>query len=134
MRKTKIRQADRSEYKNYLKVAEEYLASARDNLEKRRFIPSCGDAVHAVIAAGDALTIFFLGRRGAGQNHLETIHLLKQTSPGDEELPHQIVRYQRVLGVKDAAEYGGGRVNEEDALSSIRDAERFFSFVLQRLK
>lgn len=134
MKKTRTRQADRSEYKNYLKVAQEYMESARANLENRRFIPACGDSVHAVIAAGDALTIFFLGRRSTGQNHLDTIHLLKQAAPGDNDLSHQIVRYQRVLGVKEAAEYGGGRVNEEDASSAVRDAERYISFVQQRLK
>lgn len=134
MKRVPGREVHRSEYRSYLKVAQEYLASARDNLEKKRFVPACGDAVHAMIAAGDALTIFFLGVRSASQNHLDAIHLLKQVAPQDEDLRHQITRYQRVLGLKDAAEYGGGKVKEGDAQSAIRDAERFLSFVLDRLR
>lgn len=134
MKKIRIRDTDRSEYRSYLKVAQEYLESAKDNFAKGRFIPACGDAVHSVIAAGDALTIFFLGRRSAAQSHIDSIHLLKQVAPADEDLGNQITHYQRILGLKDSAEYGGGNVDRNDAESAVRGAERFLSFVQKRLQ
>lgn len=134
MKKVRSREVDRSEYRAYLKAALQYLESAQDNFARKRFIPACGDAVHSVIAASDALTIYFLGRRSAGQSHLDAIHLLKQVAPGDGELSHQTTRFQRVLGLKDAAEYSGGKVDEKDAESAVRDAERFLSFVRVRLR
>lgn len=134
MKKVRNREVDRSEYRAYLKVAQEYLASAQDNLTKNRFIPACGNAVHAVIAAADALTVFSLGRRSTGQSHMDAIHLLKQVAPDEEDLRQQITRFQRILGLKDAAEYLGGDVDQDDARSAIRDTERFLSFVRNHVR
>lgn len=41
--------------RSYLRKAEEYLASAQDNLDLGRATPAAGDAIHAGISAKDAL-------------------------------------------------------------------------------
>ena len=41
--------------KGFLTKAEEYLASAQDNLARERFTVATGDAIHAGISAKDAL-------------------------------------------------------------------------------
>ena len=41
----------RNHAKAFLKKAEEYLASAEDNLELGRYTPAAGDAIHAGISA-----------------------------------------------------------------------------------
>jgi hypothetical protein len=40
--------------KAFLTKAEEYLASAEDNLVAQRYTPATGDAIHAGISAKDA--------------------------------------------------------------------------------
>jgi hypothetical protein len=41
--------------KSYLKKAEEYVASAEDNLAAARHTPAAGDAIHAGISSKDAI-------------------------------------------------------------------------------
>lgn len=133
MKKRKTKEVPKSDHHGYVKTAKEYIEGAQDHYKKERFIATCGDCVHGMIAAADALTIYFLGRKSASQNHTEAIHLLSQVSQNDESLLQQINRFQRVLGLKNAAEYDGGKVNQRDAESALRDAQRFFEFVLHRI-
>lgn len=133
MKKTRVRELEKNSYHDFLKTAIEYVEGARDHFHKKRFIACCGDAVHGMIAASDTLTIYFLGKKSAGQNHLDAVKLLKQVSPGDEELNKQLMKFQRVLGLKSAAEYEGGKVDQKDAEAALRDAERFLTFVQQRI-
>lgn len=133
MKKSRIKEVPKSDHHGYLKAAREYVEGAKDHYAKERYIATCGDCVHGMIAASDALTVFFLGRKSAGQNHLDALNLLRQVAPGDEVLSQQIPRFQRVLGLKNAAEYDGGKVNQRDAESALRDAQRFLEFVIKRV-
>ncbi len=45
----------RNHAKSFLRKAEEYLASAEDNLAADRYTPAAGDAIHAGISAKDAI-------------------------------------------------------------------------------
>ncbi len=133
MKKTRTRDLQKNDFHGYLKTAIEYVDGSKDHYSKSRFIACCGDAVHGMIAASDALTIFFLGKKSIGTNHLDAIKLLRQVSPSDDELNKQLVKFQRVLGLKSTAEYGGGRVDQKDAEGALRDAEKFLLFVRHRL-
>lgn len=132
MKKSRTKEVPKTDCHGYLKTAKEYVEGAKDHYEKKRFIATCGDCVHGMIAASDALTIFFLGRKSAGQNHMDAINLLRQVVPNDDPLSREITRFQRVLGLKNAAEYDGGRVNQHDAESALRDARKFLDFVVSR--
>lgn len=134
MKKTRTKEVPKTDHHGYLKTAKEYVEGAKDHYAKERFIAACGDCVHGMIAAADALTIYFLGRKNAGQNHMEAVGLLRQVSTNDERLSQQIIRFQRVLGLKNAAEYEGGKVNQRDAESALRDAQRFLEFVIERIR
>lgn len=134
MRKSRTKDIPKADYQGYLKTAKEYVEGAQDHYAKERFIAACGDCVHGMIAAADALTIRFLGKKSAGQNHLETVFLLCQVSSDDSQLSQQVTKFQRVLGLKNAAEYDGGKVDQRDAESALRDARRFLEFVVNRIK
>ncbi len=133
MKKIKTREVDHSQWSNYLKVAKEYLAGAKDHHKSRRYIGCCGDAVHCVIAANDALTIRFLGKKSVSSNHSDASTLLRQTSPDDKDILHQMARFQRIIGLKNVAEYDGGKVDEKDADMSLKDAQRFLEFVEKKI-
>jgi hypothetical protein len=56
----------RNHAKAFLQKAEEYLASAEDNLERRRYTPAAGDAIHAGIGAKDAIVTALTGSTTKG--------------------------------------------------------------------
>lgn len=53
----------------FLRKAEEYLASAEDNLVAERHTPAAGDAIHAGINAKDAIVTGLTGATRKGQDH-----------------------------------------------------------------
>jgi uncharacterized protein (UPF0332 family) len=134
MKKSRTKEVPKSDHHGYLKTAKEYVEGAKDHYAKERYIATCGDCVHGMIAASDALTIYFLGRKSAGQNHMDAINLLRQVAPHDDQLSREMTRFQRVLGLKSAAEYGGGKVDQRDAENALRDAQRFLEFVTNRIR
>ena len=55
--------AQRNYAKSFLKKAEEYIASAEDNLTAERHTPAAGDAIHAGISSKDAIVTRSPARR-----------------------------------------------------------------------
>ncbi|MGZ5367180.1 MAG: nucleotidyltransferase domain-containing protein [Aeromicrobium sp.] len=55
--------------KAFLRKAEEYLASAEDNLDLERYTPAAGDAIHAGISAKDAIVTALTGSTSRGKDH-----------------------------------------------------------------
>ena len=64
--------------KNYLKKAEEYLASAEDNLIADRFTAAAGNAIHAGINAKDAIATALTGSTTKGRDHATAATELRQ--------------------------------------------------------
>lgn len=55
--------------RSFLKKAEEYLASADDNVSMERPIPAAGDTIHAGISAKDAIVTALTGATSKGKDH-----------------------------------------------------------------
>jgi hypothetical protein len=68
----------RNNAKSFLTKAEEYLASAQDNLAAERHTPAAGDAIHAGISAKDAIVTALTGRTSKGKDHATAAKELKQ--------------------------------------------------------
>ena len=81
----------------------------------------------------DALTVFMLGVRHAGERHEDAISLFQTVSLPKDVLTAKSRQLSRVLGIKNAAEYEGGLMNENDAREAVRDAGPFFSWVKEYL-
>ena len=64
----------------FLKKAEEYLASAEDNLDGRRYTPAAGDAIHAGINAKDAICTVLTGFTSKARDHAAAAKALR-TAP-----------------------------------------------------
>ena len=58
--------------RRYLQKAEEYLASAEDNLEVDRATPAAGDAIHAGIGAKDAIVTMLTGATNQAKDHAKS--------------------------------------------------------------
>jgi len=125
----RVRHIDKSLSKNYLRKSEECLVTASECLRAGRWNAAVINAVHCGISACDALTVFILGVRHAGERHEDAISLFQTVGLPKDVLIAKGKQLSRLLGVKNAAEYEERLMNENDAREAIRDAERFFGWV-----
>ena len=129
----RVRHVDKSAFRNYLKKSEECFVAAHECLKAGRWNAAVISAVHCGISACDALTVFMLGVRHAGDRHEDAISLLQTTGLPRDVLTTKSKQLTRLLGIKNAAEYEERLMNENDAREAVRDAERFFSWVQEFL-
>ncbi|PKK85507.1 MAG: hypothetical protein CVT48_05145 [Thermoplasmata archaeon HGW-Thermoplasmata-1] len=126
-----VRDVKRSDAPRYIRQAEEFIASAQDNLEKERFNAAGFEATQSMINANDALTSHFLGKR-ASADHREAIRLhidvVKVLNDSD---------YRKSL--KDALEmrsefgYLGKQMVEKDARRLIVSSIKFIAWVKNKI-
>ena len=116
-------------YSNYLKKAAECFEAANDSLLRQNNNATVINAIHCAISASDALLVFFKGIRSAGQSHEDVISLLRSLEFDKDEINNKIRQLQKLLHIKNSAEYEEKLMTESNALSSIKNAERFFKWV-----
>lgn len=124
-RKRQTEAVPKAEAAHYLAKAEEFQRGARLLLESGDRNAAGVLAIHAGIAAADAITIHLLGLRSAGQRHLDVLALLGQTThPRKAAVQRQL---NELLGEKKSVEYEGRLLSlgdsEEMALLSSRIVE-----------
>jgi len=130
--KLKTRDVSKSLYRNYLKKANECLHAANNSFSAQEWNSSTISAIHACISGCDAMCVYFLGKRNAGENHNDTVALFK-TIKNDESINTNANRILRVLRVKNMAEYEERLVYKSEAEKVLKDCERFLEFVIKSL-
>jgi len=131
--KFKTRDVDKSLYGNYLKRAEECLHASKNSFVAQEWNAAVINAIHACIAASDAMCIYFLGKRHAGENHEDAAILLKTIKPKDEAVRLNTNRLARILSIKNMAEYEERLVYKTEAEKALKDCERFVEYVKEAL-
>ncbi len=92
-------------------------------------------AVHCSIAALDALTVFFLKERSAGQNHFEVVPLLKKMTAKDESAKKQAEdSFRQLANLKMVAEYDDRNASKTEADKAMALCEKIYRFVESELK
>ena len=130
--KLKTRDISKSLYINYLKRAEECLYAAKNSFDTQRWNAATINAIHSCIAACDAMCVYFLGKRYAGESHNEAVTLFK-TIKRSQEININANRIARVLRIKNMAEYEERLVYKSEAEKTLKDCERFFEYVKEEL-
>ncbi len=134
MAKPKTRRVNRSLYANYLKKAEECLASASRSFAAGEWNASTINSIHSSISAIDAICVFFLGQRNAGESHDGTVALLRTIKELDpKDLNSMVNRTSRILSLKNMAEYEERLVSNSEAQKALKDADRGLQFVKSKL-
>lgn len=131
--KFKTRDVDKSLYVNYLKRAEECLHASKNSFNAQEWNATVINAIHACIAACDAMCIYFLGRRHAGDKHEDAALLFKTIKPADEAVKSNTNRLARILSIKNMAEYEDRLVYKTEAEKALKDCERFLEYVKEEL-
>jgi hypothetical protein len=106
------------------------LATASSTAEEKKAAVSC--AVLAGIAASDSACCAAQGERSRSQDHRDAVALLRQVAPGGRDAAAQL---ERLLGLKDQAQYGFEGLGGQKPLAALRQARALLAFaegVLER--
>ncbi|NQT23261.1 MAG: HEPN domain-containing protein [Candidatus Omnitrophica bacterium] len=131
--KIKSRDIAKSLYANYLKRAEECFHAAKNSFVIQEWNAAIINAIHSCIAACDAMCVYFLGRRHAGESHNDAITLFKAIKDKDEELNTNVNRISRILRIKNMAEYEERLIYRSESEKILKDCERFLEYVKRQL-
>lgn len=113
-----------------IKDAEEFLESAKINLEQRRFKASLDHSVDATIAANDAFTIYFI-EEVASTDHLEAIRLHKLA--GQKINENKASKIASFLEERHKRTYRCASVTKNLAEGYLQEAEKFIRWVKEKI-
>ena len=132
-RKRKTRDVDKALYINYLKKAQECFHAAKSSFGREEWNAAVINAIHASIAGCDAMCVYFLGKRHAGDSHEDAVLLFKTILSGKESTDVNASRLARILSIKTTVEYEDRLASESEADKVLRDCERFLEYVQKEL-
>jgi hypothetical protein len=116
----KTRTVSRAQASAYLDKASEFLQAAQDSLVLRNYVAATGNAVHAGIAAADAISAATVGSVWAGEHTLAARHV-ESTGPAGRQAAAQL---HRLVPLKNRAEYDPKPIPAADARAALKAAER----------
>jgi len=116
---SRTRLGGRAEALDHLRKAQEFLDAARAALDARWHNAAASSAVTAGINAKDALCFASVGRSIAGDDHKAAVGELRALGPAGRE---SAVALDRLLGLKDRAQYERRSVTATDARAAVRRA------------
>ncbi len=124
----------RDHAKSFLRKAEEYLASAEDNLAAERHTPAAGDAIHAGISAKDAVVTTLTGSTTKRKDHATATKELKQVLGKRPEATTAERALRELLSAKGDVEYGIALLTAARAESLVRRARTLVELAVQIVK
>ena len=130
--KFKTRDVQKALYVNFLQRAEECLHAAQRSFTDKEWNAATISAVHCCISASDAMCVFYLGKRHAGETHSDVVALFKATL-NNQEINENAKRLSRILAIKNIAEYEERLLFEKESAKILKDTIRFFEFTKSQL-
>ena len=130
----RTRAVDRHMFKNYLKKADEHHKAMEASYEAGLWTACVVNAIHCAINSADALTVFYLGFRHAGDRHHDVLQLLQKLDIDKNELRSKSQQLSSLLSVKNVAEYEERLMDSKDAEKARKACDRFYSWVKEKLK
>ena len=132
-KKIKTKTIERSEYKPYLKKAGEFYDIMHQAEKLKKWNAVGLNAVHCAISSSDAMLTFYAGIRSAGDGHLAVIDLLR-TSVRLSDAKTKSETLRKILVKKNIIEYENRAFTQKEALEILKLAERFYTWVVSRIK
>jgi hypothetical protein len=107
----------------FLGKAEEYLASAEDNLVAERHTAAAGDAIHAGISAKDAIVTALTGASRNAKDHAAAAKELRTALGTRADAPAAEKALRELISAKGDVEYGTALVPATKAEPLVRRAQ-----------
>jgi len=108
--------------KAFLTKAEEYLASAEDNLAAKRYTPAAGDAIHAGISAKDAIVTSLTGSTSKRKDHATAAKELRTALAKRDAAATAERALRELIAAKGDVEYGTALISAAKAEPLVRRA------------
>ncbi|MDR1119152.1 MAG: hypothetical protein LBL01_07665 [Bifidobacteriaceae bacterium] len=113
--------------RTFLAKAQEYLASAEDNLALDRPTAASGDSIHAGINAKDAVVTELTGTTTKSRNHLDGVKELERALARRPQAAPAVRALRDLVAAKPAVEYGASLVTLARAAIMVRHAATLVS-------
>ncbi len=117
--------------KRYLQKAEEYLASAQDNVELERATPAAGDAIHAGISAKDAIVTMLTGATSKAKDHAKSVGELRAALGARPQAASAEKALRELITIKGDVEYGTTLITLAKAEPLVRRAQTLVDLAKQ---
>ena len=117
--------------KRHLQKAEEYLASAEDNLDLERATPAAGDAIHAGISAKDAIVTMLTGATSKAKDHAKSGRELRTVLGSRPEAASAEKALLELITIKGDVEYGTTLITLAKAEPLVRRARTLVDLAKQ---
>lgn len=117
--------------KRYLQKAEEYLASAQDNVDLERATPAAGDAIHAGISAKDAIVTMLTGATSKAKDHAKSAGELRAALGTRSEAAAAEKALRELITIKGDVEYGTTLITLAKAEPFVRRARTLVDLAKQ---
>ena len=132
-KKIKTKAIERGEYKTYLKKASEFYDTALHAKERQKWNAVGLNAVHCAISSSDAMLVFYAGIRSKSDDHLSVIDLLF-SSVRLPEVKSKCETLRKILVKKSLIAYENRDFTQREALEILKLTERFYTWVVSRIK
>ena len=132
-KEVRTRAVSRELYKNYLRKAEEFYRSMEQAYHASDWNACVANAIHCAISSADAMTVFYLGFRHAGEKHQDVLQLLQEIDFDLKEIQSKNRQLSSLLSIKNRAEYEERLMGKSDAGNALKAAKRFHEWVKDKL-
>ena len=132
-REIRTRAVNRSFYENYLKKAEEFYRAMENSLQTGNWNACVVNAIHCAISSADALTVFYLGFRHAGDKHQDVLQLIAQIDFEPRDIQSKNRQLSSLLMIKNRAEYEERLMNKSEATNAKKAAMRYHDWAKKML-
>jgi len=115
-------------WQEFLSEARRFWEVAETAYDPDHINQAASQAIHAVIAANDALCMFLIQDRPAGESHTQAVQFLRRACAGTEweqEAATRVRQFADVLQLRSAVEYQGRPIKRERAERLMKQAKRF---------
>ena len=122
-----------AEVPGFLGKAQQFLAGAEDHLANGRHDGALMDAIHAVIAACDAVTGHLEGIRSADPDHARAAHLLERVTKTENVAGTPARQFAMLIAKKNVVEYEARRATAKEASEGVDRARRFVRWATDQI-
>lgn len=118
-------------WQGFLREAHKFWTVAEATWDTAHLNQAASSAILAVIAANDAICVYFLGERPGGESHGEAARFLKDACKGtrwEQDAARRAAQFTSIVREKNAAQYEGRPIGPETADRIMKQAKRFLDW------
>jgi hypothetical protein len=130
-KKIKTQAIEQDNYRIFLKKAKDFHDIMLKAGDSEKWTAAGLNAVHCAISCCDAMLVFHLGIRSAGEDHMQAADLLSRLP--QEIVTGEVAAFKRIVAKKNLIAYENREFHQAEALDILKLAERFYNWTISNL-